>query len=67
MNGTHAREGRVEVCYDGRYHTVCDDFWDEREARIVCRNLSFTSDGTCKALIMTHYQFRLVIKGGILI
>ncbi|CAI8021725.1 Fibrillin-2 [Geodia barretti] len=44
-NGS-SREGRVEVCFNGRYDTVCDDFWDELEASIICRQLNFTVNET---------------------
>lgn len=46
-NGTSS-EGRVEVCYEGYYKTVCDDFWDVLEARIVCRQLNFSVNETSK-------------------
>ena len=38
-------EGRVEICQSNSYFTVCDDLWDEMEARVVCRQVNYTGEG----------------------
>ncbi len=42
------REGRVEVCMNNKYTSVCNLFFDEMEAQVVCDQLGFPSPATSK-------------------
>ena len=45
MNGSHQYEGRVEVCINNQWGTVCDNGWDTTDATTVCKQLGYAYTG----------------------
>ena len=47
VNGERVNEhkGRVEICFQGRWSSVCDSTWQDKEAQVVCRQVGFTAEG----------------------
>lgn len=58
-------EGRVEICKSNSYYRVCDDLWDEKEARVVCRQLSYTGSGQTISIFEGIFKVMICIFVGV--
>ena len=43
--GSTSAAGTVKVCYNNTYGTVCDDYWDDLDASVVCNYLGLSGTG----------------------
>ena len=42
IGGSLPTEGRVEVCLNDAWGTVCDDGWTDVDASVACRQLGYS-------------------------
>ena len=45
VGGTVMTEGRVEICINETWGTVCDDQWDANDAGVACRSVGLSRFG----------------------
>ena len=41
LNGTSTLEGRVEICINNAWGTVCSNRFSSSDAQVICRNLGY--------------------------
>ena len=50
LQGGTTTQGRVEICNNNAWGTVCDDSWGTPDAQVACRQLRLPFSGICNFL-----------------
>ena len=51
VGGNVDNEGRVEICIGNVWGTICDDYWDNVDAQVVCGRLGYLKTGILNTII----------------
>ena len=53
VGGSDQFEGRVEICINDQWGTVCDDGWSSIDASVVCNQLGYPFTGRIEQHIIS--------------
>ena len=45
VGGANIREGRVEICINNAWGTICNDLFSRQDAIVVCTQMGFSNRG----------------------
>lgn len=54
VGGAVESEGRVELCFNGRWGTICDDNWNSQSAAVICRHLGYPNSHSNSKLLVSR-------------
>lgn len=60
VGGKDELEGRVELCLDGVWGTICDNFWSDLDAAVTCRQLTHGPTGETVTTLVSHCVIAII-------
>ncbi len=45
VGGTTDMDGRVEICFNETWGTICDNLWTTNDGNVACQQLGFSQFG----------------------
>ena len=52
--GNVINEGRIEICINNVWGTICDDYWSDTDANVACRKLGFSGQSKTHNSLVTN-------------
>ena len=50
VSGSAANEGRVEICNNNTWGSVCDQGWDINDASVACRHAGYSGNTSSESM-----------------
>ena len=57
--GNVINEGRIEICINNVWGTICDDYWSDTDANVACRMLGYS--GQSKYCIICSSPMMIIL------
>ena len=57
QDGTASSNGRVELCQNGIWGSVCSSQWDDTDASVVCRELGYDLQGPLSGVFAHEHVY----------